>query len=155
MNKRLRDLFEYANGKLFWRVNRGRVHAGDEAGTIGQIGKMYVQVDKKKYLVHRVIWMLHNDDCPEFIDHIDGNPLNNRIDNLRPATKSQNAMNRKMHRNNASGFKGVYQIPSKKFAASICISGKNKYLGVFETPELAQNAYALAAQQYFKEYARV
>lgn len=155
MNKRLRDLFEYANGKLFWRVNRGRVHVGDEAGTIGQIGKMYVQVDKKKYLVHRVIWMLHNDDCPEFIDHIDGNPLNNRIDNLRPATKSQNAMNRKMHRNNASGFKGVYQIPSKKFAASICISGKNKYLGVFETPELAQNSYALAAQQYFKEYARV
>lgn len=155
MNKRLRDLFEYANGKLFWRVNRGRVHVGDEAGTICQIGKMYVQVDKKKYLVHRVIWMLHNDDCPEFIDHIDGNPLNNRIDNLRPATKSQNAMNRKMHRNNASGFKGVYQIPSKKFAASICISGKNKYLGVFETPELAQNAYALAAQQYFKEYARV
>ena len=155
MNQRLHELFKYDSGKLIWKVNRGRVHAGDEAGAIIPNGRLYVQVDGKKMLVHRVIWMLHYGNCPEFLDHIDGNPLNNKIENLRPATKQQNAMNRKIRCNNSTGFKGIYQLPSKKFAASICVDGKNSYLGVFETPELAQAAYIVAANKHFKEYARV
>jgi hypothetical protein len=155
MNQRLAELFEYADGKLLWKHSRGRRQAGQEAGCVAQIGRMYVQVDGKKHLVHRVIWFLHYGNCPEFLDHIDGNPLNNKIENLRPATKQQNAMNRKIRCDNSTGFKGIYQLPSKKFAASICVNGKNNYLGVFKTPELAQAAYIVAATNYFKEYARV
>jgi len=154
MSPKLHDLFEYADGKLFWRVNRGRVFAGDEAGTIGQIGRMYVQVDKKKHLVHRVIWFLHHNEVPEFLDHIDGNPLNNRIENLRPATKAQNAMNRKVRADSLTGVKGIMK-KGKKFGASIYLNNKPVYLGTFETVDLAKAAYAQAANANFKEYARV
>lgn len=155
MNQRLHDLFKYEDGKLFWRVSRGRINVGDEAGTIGQIGRMYVQVDKKKHLVHRVIWLLHHNEVPEFLDHIDGNPLNNKIENLRPATKAQNAMNRKIRSDNSTGFKGIYPTASKRFAATICIDGVSKYLGTYDTPEMAQAAYVQVSKQNFKEYARV
>lgn len=146
-------LFDYSEGKLFWKEKRGRINAGQEAGTLGQIGRMYVQVDKKKYLVHRVVWFLHHGSCPEFLDHIDGNPLNNKIENLRPATKQQNAMNRKIRKDNSTGLKGIYP-KGTRFASSICLNGKSKYLGVFETKELAAEAYSKAAQLNFKEYAR-
>jgi len=154
MNQRLHELFAYADGKLLWRVNRGRARVGDEAGSIIPNGRLYVGVDGNKHLVHRVIWFLHHGECPQFLDHIDGNPLNNRIKNLRPATKAQNAMNRKIRSDNVTGMKGVYPH-GKKFAASICIGGKNSYLGVFETPELTQAAYMTVAKQTFKEFARV
>lgn len=154
MNQQLHELFAYADGKLLWRVSRGRVHAGDEAGVVIANGRRYVQFDGKKHLVHRIIWLLHHDDCPQFLDHIDGNPLNNRIENLRPATKQQNAMNRRIRSDNSTGFKGIY--PSgKKFKASICVSGKNIYLGTFVTKEAAHGAYRVAAQQHFKEFAHV
>jgi len=154
MNQRLHELFSYADGKLLWQVNRGRVHIGDEAGAVIPNGRLYLQVDGKKHLVHRVIWFLHYGECPQFLDHIDGNPLNNRIENLRPATKAQNAMNRKVMSNNVTGVKGVYPH-GKKFVASICIDGKNNYLDTFATPELAQTAYIAQAKHHFKEYARV
>lgn len=154
MDQLFNELFYYDNGKLVWQVNRGRVYAGDEAGAVAPNGRLYVQVDRKKYLVHRVVWFLHHGECPEFLDHIDGNPLNNCIENLRPATKAQNAMNRRIRSDNSTGFKGIY--PSgKKFKASICLSGKNLYLGTFETKEEASSAYRVAAQQHFKEFAHV
>jgi len=154
MNQRISELFEYQDGKLLWRVNRGRIRAGDEAGAVIPNGRLYVQVDGKKHLVHRVIWFLHHGSVPEFLDHIDGNPKNNRIENLRPATKRQNAMNRRMRSDNSTGFKGIYPH-NKKFAASICVERQNIYLGIFATKELAQLAYLSAAQQHFKEFSRV
>lgn len=154
MNQRIADLFAYVNGKLLWAQSRGRVQAGDAAGVIAKNGRRYVQVDGKKLLVHRIIWFMHYGDCPEFLDHIDGNPLNNKIANLRAATKQQNSRNRMIRSNNSTGFKGVYP-KAGRFAASICVNGQNRYLGTFDTPEIAQLAYVAAAQQHFKEFARV
>ena len=158
MNSQLHDLFEYADGKLFWRVNRGCVHAGDEAGTLQKTGaakkRIYITVNGKKHLLHRVIWFLHHNEVPEFLDHIDGNSLNNRIENLRPATKAQNAMNRKVRADSLTGVKGIMK-KGKKFGASIYLNNKPVYLGTFETAELAKAAYAQAANTNFKEYARV
>lgn len=148
------NLFDYSEGKLFWKEQRGRINAGQEAGTLGQIGRMYVQVDKKKYLVHRIVWFLHHGSCPEFLDHIDGNPLNNKIENLRPATKQQNAMNRKVKSDSLLGIKGVFRKGSK-FGASIYLNGTPHYLGTFNSQELAKQAYSSAAEQHFKEFARV
>jgi hypothetical protein len=154
MNQRIIELFDYVDGKLLWKFNRGRVKVGDEAGAIIPNGRLYVQVDGKKYLVHRVIWFLHYGECPPFLDHIDGNPLNNHIDNLRPATKSQNAMNRKVRKDSATGVKGI-TTKGKRFGASIYLDGIANYLGTFDSASIAHAAYAAASTQHFKEFARV
>lgn len=80
------------------------------------------------------------------IDHINGNTLDNRRCNLRIATQTQNQRNEKLRKNNTSGFKGVhYSRLLKKWIASIQDGPTTAYLGAFSTPELAAEAYDLAA----------
>jgi hypothetical protein len=152
--KRIVGLFEYKEGDLIWKVRSGnRTRVGNIAGTIASVGRRYVQVEGKKHLVHRIIWFMHYGNCPEFLDHIDGNPLNNRIENLRPATKAQNAMNRPVRSDSALGVKGVCK-KKNKFSASIFINGKSLFLGMFYTIKDAGVAYKNAASKHFGEYAR-
>ena len=146
------DLFDYKDGKLFWKRSHGRVKAGDEAGYLCANGRRYVRANGKLRFLHRVIWEMHHGECPEFLDHIDGNPLNNRIENLRPATKQQNAQNRKVRRTNKLKTKGV-QVRGAKFAAYIWVDKQQKYLGTFETINEAGDAYMSAARKHHKEFA--
>jgi len=90
-----------------------------------------------------------------FVDHIDGNSLNNRRANLRLATMSQNVQNsRKQHRN-ASGFKGaVWSKQKSKWIARIRHNNVLHYLGSFDTPEAAHSAYVAASEVMFGEFAR-
>ena len=92
--------------------------------------------------------------CSAVIDHRDGDPSNNRWDNLRRATVSQNNANRRLHRNNKCGFKGVVQNPWGRFIASIYKNGRRIHLGMFATPEAAHAAYVAAARELFGEFAR-
>lgn len=92
------------------------------------------------------------------VDHVNGNGLDNRRANLRQATHEQNARNRKMRTDATSGFKGVGRNKStnRPFFATICLPGnQHKYLGGFESPELAAHAYDAAAIQHFGEFARL
>lgn len=90
------------------------------------------------------------------IDHQDGNTLNNRRYNLRPATRSQNSVNRKLNRNNTSGVKGAYFRPKVGLWESWAHLGgpKQKYLGRYKTAEEAGRAYDEAVINYYGEYAR-
>ena len=86
---------------------------------------------------------------PLMVDHRDGNGLNNRRSNLRPATGIQNSANTSMRTNNSSGFKGVcWHKRSAKWHAQLRIKGKRGYLGGFTTPELAYAAYCAADVKY-------
>jgi hypothetical protein len=110
-------------------------------------------------LLHRVVLSRKLDRellSTELVDHIDGDGLNNRRENLRLATNAQNQMNRKIGTSNTSGYKGVYwHKSSQKWMARIGVGGRQKYLGVFDTPELAYEAYKKAATEIYKEFARL
>lgn len=102
--------------------------------------------------MHRLI--VGDVDKSLHIDHINGDKLDNRKDNLRVTTPSQNAMNRGSQSNNSSGYKGViYDKARGKWRAEICFRGNRKHLGRFETAELAALAYNEAAIKYHGEFA--
>ena len=105
----LHSLFEYRDGKLFWKQDRarGKVKSGSEAGCLTSSGYHRLMLDYKEYPTHRIIFMMHHGYIPKVIDHIDGNPLNNSIENLRESCSQTNQYNRKLGRNNTSGCKNV------------------------------------------------
>jgi hypothetical protein len=89
------------------------------------------------------------------VDHIDGNPGNNSVSNLRMATKAQNAKNRRINRNNSAGAKGVhFHTRDEVFIARIAVDGMRLQLGSFKTLASAQTAYDAAAIKYFGRFAR-
>ena len=109
----------------------------------------------KRFRVHRLVGMafLENPDNKPMIDHIDNNPANNNIKNLRWATNQDNGCNRGKYKNNKSGFKGVsFDKHRNKYQATIYINGKNKYLGYYETAEEASKAYEAKAKVIHGEF---
>ena len=109
----------------------------------------------QKVFVHRVVFLYHHGYIPKSVDHINGVRTDNRIENLRPATSTENNRNRVIHKNNACGFKGVYLDKRRNnWVASITIGYKAKFLGSFGTPEEAHAAYLKAASLKFGEFAR-
>jgi len=116
------------------------------------------QKGKDIYLHHEIIKRkLQLDEIPKAmqVDHIDGNRLNNTRSNLRLCTPQQNAQNRKRHRNNTSGQKGVYFNKQKrKWSAYISENGKKKVLGRYHTLEEAAEVRKLAEEELFGEFMR-
>lgn len=99
-------------------------------------------------LTHILVWELVNGQIPDgmTIDHKDNNPLNNRIENLRLATKAEQAYNRSRNKTNLTGFKGVAKKAGEsKFSARIRADGKNHHIGMFDTAEQAHQAYCEAS----------
>ena len=89
-------------------------------------------------------------------DHIDGNPLNNRKENLRESTNTQNCRNCKISKNNTSGYKGVIFLRDvEKWGAQIMVNRKNKNLGRYKDKKDAARAYNKAAVKYFGEFAKL
>ena len=105
----LNELFTYdkETGKLYWKAARQRVTVGKEAGAVDKNGYSVLRINQKRYRTHRVVFLMHKGYLPAVLDHIDGDRANNRLENLRPATTHQNQYNRKLNKNNKSGFKGV------------------------------------------------
>ena len=100
----LSDTFYYNSGKLYWKTGKKQ---GKEAGTLRKNGYVVVYWNGKDYYVHRIIFELFYNYSPKQVDHVDGVTYNNDIDNLREASKSQNAMNAKCPSHNTSGIKGI------------------------------------------------
>jgi hypothetical protein len=125
---------------------------GKVASSINNTGHLQMCLAGRNYALHRIIWLYVYGDFPTgMIDHIDGNPINNRIDNLRIADASINAQNRTKPRiGSKSGFIGVCWN-NGKWMASITANGKRYYLGRFDCKEKASEAYILAKKTLHPE----
>lgn len=156
--ERLRQLLQYEpdTGLIRWKVPRNRMLAGKIAGWPDNNGYIRILVDGKKHWAHHVAWaMYHGEWSPHLVDHKNHNKSDNRIENLRPATYSQNSQNKRVSKRNKFGLKGVTIRPSGRYTATICINRRNKVLGTFATKEEAAEAYNKAAAKIFGEFAHV
>ena len=158
--KRIKELVSYEpeSGKLFWLQPVARwIRVGEEAGTYCKHA-VDITLDKVTYRAHRIIWFLVTKKDPGnmMIDHIDGNPHNNKFENLRIATSRQNQCNQKIRRDNTSGLKGVsWSEERQKWQTGIQVNGKRVGLGRFNTKEEAYEAYCKAAKELHGEFARL
>ena len=154
---RLKELFNYEAGKLIWAIQKGlRGKLGAVAGSLNKsIGYYEVQFDKKQYLAHRVIFMWHHGYLPEFIDHINGIRTDNRIENLRAATRHDNSRNKSSAKNSTSKYLGVWWSKfAGKWTSRIYVGTRQIHLGYFKEEADAAQAYNFAAYLYCPDTAR-
>lgn len=176
----LREAFSYdpESGKVFWKdrplhhfklprgKKRGDRNIGKEAGTVFRHShhdsvcgiKTSITYGGKllNILMHHVAWRLTNGDIPagQLIDHIDHDPTNNRIRNLRLATASQNGANMRDRKTKSNGLpRGVYQWKKTgKFWSKAVLNYKSIYLGTFDTPEEARDAFLKKCEEIHGEF---
>jgi hypothetical protein len=116
---------ELKDGVLYWRRSRGCVKAGKRCGSIDKSsGYRQIKINSKGFLYHRVLWLMTFKEWPKgSLDHIDGNPLHNKIENLRVASASENLRNAARRSDNTSGITGVSFVESNKWRARIYLPG--------------------------------
>lgn len=158
--KQLKESLEFnpLTGNFSWKVSPcNRIQIGDIAGSIDKNGYIIVRINKKAYYAHRLAWFYYYEEWPnKDIDHRDLNKINNKIKNLRLATKPQNAYNTAISKRNTSGFKGVSQNKiTKRWMAQLIFEGERIYLGYFSTPEEAYKVYTRTAKKLHGKFFRL
>ena len=147
-------LFEYKDGVLYWREDRSTNKcAGKIAGSLRSDMRRTVRVHNILYLVHRVVYLMHRGYMPEFVDHINGNPQDNRIVNLRAASRSENNRNRRVNKTSGSGVKGVRK-QKNRWRVDVRVNGKKQYIGMYATLAEAELAAVETRAQHHGEFAR-
>jgi len=164
-------VYDESTGDLYWRERPAsdfpswtsyRSHrnksANRKAGAIkrrkdGRVKSIVVRVNNVLYPAHCLIWIMRRGEIPDGlqVDHRNRNPLDNRLENLRLATHSQNQQN-SAHRGNSTGFKCV--VPrGERFVAKLKHAGKQIHIGTFDTPVEANAAYFQRAKQLYGDFA--
>ena len=128
-HERLLEVLDYnpKTGVFIWKEQTGRrVRVGDTAGSVKKEGYIMTRVEGYRTYAHIFAWFYVHGEWPEqMIDHINGDGLDNRIDNLRQAIYSQNNVNSRMRSNNKSGIKGVhFDKDRNKWSAVVRSYGK-------------------------------
>jgi HNH endonuclease/AP2 domain len=139
----LHEYFEYRDGELYWKISpTNSVKFGQKAGCLDTNGYYKTSINGKDYGNHRIIFAMHYGFFPKMIDHIDRNPSNNKIENLRAANDKQNQWNTEKNSRNTSGYKNVlFRKERNKWTCRFKVNGKHIMRGSFDTPEEA-NLYA-------------
>lgn len=153
--------YEPETGKLFWRergaewfahctpghqdrIRKGwnAAWSGKEAGVTGPYGYNTVTVQALHLMAHRIIWCMEHGHWPnEQIDHIDGDRVNNRLENLRECTHTENQRNMRRSRSNTSGVTGVYWDKKiSRWKAEVSLKSRKIYVGVFRDLKEAETA---------------
>lgn len=145
------SLFDYNDqtGTLTWK------NTNIEVGWF-QYGYRALEIDNVKYRAHHVIWMMKTGAWPiGKVDHKDRNGLNNKWDNLRLASDTENARNKSIHNNNTSGYTGVsWNKNKKKWLAHITVNYKTIVIGRFDNIDDAVKARKAKEKELFGEFAR-
>lgn len=162
---------DFNTWKLFWKARPADMfgsaglakrwnerYAGKEAFTAPcghgyRVGK----IKRTRHQAHRVVFALFHGRWPSaLIDHIDLDKMNNRPENLREATRLQNAWNKGLTKQNTSGFKGVsFHAGTGRWISQVWCEGKSNFLGRYDTPEAAALAYDAKAIELHGEYAQL
>lgn len=158
--ERAREVLSYdpETGEFTWLARSGADpvtkgwntrYAGSKAGATDSAGCRQIAIDGKAHLAHRLAWLMVHGRWPrEQIDHINGRRNDNRLINLREASRAENAQNIGPNRRNKVGFLGVSRNEKLgKWVAFIGLNKKNRYLGSFETAEGARDAYLAAKRE--------
>lgn len=155
---RLKELLAYDpdTGVFTWRMKRGPRSAGSVAGSTDKDGYILINVDGCQYRAHRLAILYVTGVMPTTdVDHRRGNRTDNRFDELRVATRTQNSQNSLRHSDSRSGLKGAHYHPrSGRWLSRIRMDGKNVYLGIYRTAEEANAAYVAKAMAAFGEFYR-
>lgn len=140
-----------------FKAQQGQAKAGDIAGSTEWTGQRKIKIRGKAYREHHLAWLYVHGYLPkDEIDHINGDPGDNRIANLRECNSSQNKQNRRVYTKSQTGFKGVGFDDRcvRKYYAQIKVGDQRIYLGSFLTAEDAAIAYENAARAAFGEFAK-
>lgn len=155
--KQLQEIFTYKDGCLYWKTihsNKNISQIGKMAGHTRKSKYVAIKVNGEIYLAHRLIYLYHFGYFPVVLDHIDGNPSNNHIENLREATHAQNLLNAKLRSDSSSGSKNVsWHKRRNKWYVQMQVYGKAKSFGYYEDIELAELVATMAREKYHGVFA--
>jgi len=149
-------LFDYKDGCLYWKAMPYKRNdlIGTEAGTLDG-NRRQITINKKHYKTHRIIFLMFYGYMPKEIDHIDGNPLNNNLENLRIASRSEQICNTKLRKSSKSGVKGVsWDSNRKKWVVVVNKNNTTVYRSRFDNIELAELVAIEARDKYHSSFAR-
>jgi hypothetical protein len=153
----IRNCIDYDpdTGIMVWKIScSARSWKGARIGWKTKTGYLRVQLNHKKYLLHRLAWFFIHGSFPDNeIDHINGDKSDNRLVNLREVTRAQNMCNQKTSSVNTTGFKGVTRR-GDRFRAQIQHEGEYHFIGSYDTPEEAHQAYCKKADELHGDFSR-
>ena len=144
--------YDPVEGCLYWKIKPANsISVGDRIGSISKRGYEECRIDGKLYLTHRLVWLYTYGYFPKGIDHIDNNPSNNKLHNLREANQEQNGYNHKQSKANKTGVKGLfYHKEQRTYIAKICV-GKTTHSIRFKQVEEGDAKVIAEAAIWFKK----
>lgn len=148
----LLSLFYYKDGGLYWKVNKQKALKDSKAGFVCKThGYYFIRVNTKLYREHRLIWKMLKGVDPVELDHINRNKTDNRIENLREVTRTENNINQNVRKDNISGCRGVsWHSQRQRWRVYLHINGSRKYLGSYREFSEASRVAKEAMDKHYR-----